>query len=755
MGVGQKLVAGLRSRYALKLLGISVLIVVVVVALGTAMALQVSDRVTDEQLRTAEANAEFEANELAGWFEGRQEAIRVLSAHQGIDAADPEGTRATFATELSRSEELASLHLAERARAQPSNGTSEEVVVSTDANAEGGPIEATNVWWGENTDGDPIQYHFENESDVLVSWVYLDDGDMAVALASPTHDGEHVLIGEYYPSNHVEDATHLVEGSRTVVLGGVSAYVMFDESGPNEFRRYKGEHLNDTEVGYRIKTRDDQFSLLNGSEMDEAEVRGYHSVPSEGVNWVVVVETPRANALALTQQVQRDLAALIGSVVLGFLLIGLVIQYGPIQSMQRLSDQANAIAEGDLSVEFEDTDRIDEVGTLRASFKNTKEYIETIGRQSETLARREFDSEALEEEIPGQVGDSMATMRQDLERFITELQAERERYSTLVEQSSDGIVVVRDGECVYANDRFFEITGYDRDHVVGMPFEMLFAPDDRDAVPVTGGDGSPTAAARQHQLRLVSSEGEHRTVELSASTIDHEGVPAVLINLRDVTDYERREQRLEIFNRVLRHNLRNGLQVVNSALESAETEDDAERRLVGLARERLDELLTTAQTARRIGRAFEALEIRDYDLADVFASLEERASAEHPDHSIAVPSESATIEAASTLEDALWELIENAVEHAGPDPDVAVDLDVRDDVAAISISDDGPGIPDIERRTIESGEETSLQHANGLGLWIVHWTVAASGGDLTFEVDDGTTVRVTFPLAESERDESG
>jgi methyl-accepting chemotaxis protein len=110
----------------------------------------------------------------------------------------------------------------------------------------------------------------------------------------------------------------------------------------------------------------------------------------------------------------------------GFLLVGAVIQYGPIRSIKRLARQADAIAEGDLSVDIEDEDRIDEVGQLRESFRNTQEYIETITRQSEKLSRQEFDAEVLDEEIPGRVGESMARMQSDLERFIDEIERERD-----------------------------------------------------------------------------------------------------------------------------------------------------------------------------------------------------------------------------------------------------------------------------------------------------------------------------------------
>jgi methyl-accepting chemotaxis protein len=204
MSIRDQVPDSLRSRYAVKLLGIAVLVVLVIGTIGLAMGLQVSDRVTDEQLQEVENNAELEANQLAQWFEGEQDSIRVLSAHEQIDPGDPATTRETFETELAeRSGEIVSLHLAERASAQPSNGTTEQVVASTDTELEGRELAATNVDWGEDTAGNEINYAFDGPEDVLVSWVYLDEGNMSVAIASPTADGEHVLIAEYHPSTRV------------------------------------------------------------------------------------------------------------------------------------------------------------------------------------------------------------------------------------------------------------------------------------------------------------------------------------------------------------------------------------------------------------------------------------------------------------------------------------------------------------------------------------------------------------------------
>jgi signal transduction histidine kinase len=63
----------------------------------------------------------------------------------------------------------------------------------------------------------------------------------------------------------------------------------------------------------------------------------------------------------------------------------------------------------------------------------------------------------------------------------------------------------------------------------------------------------------------------------------------------------------------------------------------------------------------------------------------------------------------------------------------------------LTVADDGPGIPKAEIEVIEEGQETPLEHASGLGLWLVQHVVEQSGGDVEFEVEDGTRVHLTLP----------
>lgn len=86
--------------------------------------------------------------------------------------------------------------------------------------------------------------------------------------------------------------------------------------------------------------------------------------------------------------------------------------------------------------------------------------------------------------------------------------------------------------------------------------------------------------------------------------------------------------------------------------------------------------------------------------------------------------------------------LENAVRYA--EFSITVSVTSTADGYGIAISNDGPGIPAVELESLAAGTETPLQHGRGLGLWQLRWGVDALGGDLAFEVDDGTTVNITL-----------
>ncbi|MWV40832.1 HAMP domain-containing sensor histidine kinase [Natrialba sp. INN-245] len=254
---------------------------------------------------------------------------------------------------------------------------------------------------------------------------------------------------------------------------------------------------------------------------------------------------------------------------------------------------------------------------------------------------------------------------------------------------------------------------------------------------------------------------------------------------RDVTDRIDREQRIQVLNRVLRHNLRNAFTVIRGhANLVGEYDETLERRHVDPIREEIDDLLETADKARGVEQKLERRDRGEtIDATDAVRAVVDRAKAAYPGVRIVTRTETPTADSRmptieKTVVDALDELVDNAVEHhrgrtqldrpdqaipsTGGSNDGAEPLTVEVTAEVVeypltsrlefTVADDGDGIPVSERRAVLQGEETQLAHGSGLGLWFVSWIVNNVGGDLEFtdRQDGGTSVTLSFPYEREE-----
>jgi PAS domain S-box-containing protein len=259
------------------------------------------------------------------------------------------------------------------------------------------------------------------------------------------------------------------------------------------------------------------------------------------------------------------------------------------------------------------------------------------------------------------------------------------------------------------------------------------------------------------QLITVRTEGERREYSVTGSPVEdstdtHVGYTLVC---QDVTDEKRREQRLEVLNRVLRHNLRNDMTTITGYAEVIrDTDDPGEiethtQTIIETGRE----LAELGDKARKFERAMDGSRDRQrVEFGTFVATLAEEFREEYPAGRIDVdlPDGLELETDPGVLRLVLSNLLENALEHGTADePRVEIalaEIDRDQNSVVFTVSDEGPGIPDHEVEVIGQGEERDLEHGSGLGLWIIQWGVNVLGGDVSFRTrDDGTTVSVRLP----------
>lgn len=332
-------------------------------------------------------------------------------------------------------------------------------------------------------------------------------------------------------------------------------------------------------------------------------------------------------------------------------------------------------------------------------------------------------------------------------------------YRRAMDTATVGITITNpslpDNPLVYVNEEFERLTGRSREELLGRNARVLQAP-----------NADPDTVAR---IRHAIDAGEPVSVEILNQRADgtnwynaldiapiygSDGEVEYFLGFqRDVTDRREREVRLAVLDRVLRHNLRNRLNVVLGHVSEIEEGTDDEN--IDFHAERIstaaESLLSLSDAARRfrsiLRESEESTPTRlDQQAADTVSTFR----GTHENARIEADFEPVTVRSGAGLTVALEELIANAIDHCDCDPEVCVTVRREGDHAVLTVADNGPGIPESERRALSGGEETPIEHASGLGLWLVRWIVDDLGGTVTYETNDpqGAVVTIRLPMAD-------
>ncbi|WP_343161186.1 PAS domain S-box protein [Halogeometricum sp. CBA1124] len=337
----------------------------------------------------------------------------------------------------------------------------------------------------------------------------------------------------------------------------------------------------------------------------------------------------------------------------------------------------------------------------------------------------------------------------------------RQLFKQAVENAGHAVFITdREGAIEYVNPKFEARSGYTREEAVGRNPRIIKSGKqdeefyDRMWQTILSGE--------QWNANLINQRknGELYHVEQTISPIENDDgeITHFVAIESDVTNYRLRKQQLDVLNRVLRHNLKNGMNIILGRAELLRDSlgDDRLQDHMRPIEERADALATLSDKAGTVRSLFEeevSAEIA-INVTELVSDVVTAFSEEHPTVSIELDElDPLYARADSRLRLAVEELLDNAVAHNNKSvPEVTITTTPSkqrksEDWVDIEIIDNGPGIPDQELETIKQGKETPLQHGTGLGLWIVYWTVSLYGGEVTF-VDNssrGTGVVLSLP----------
>lgn len=335
-----------------------------------------------------------------------------------------------------------------------------------------------------------------------------------------------------------------------------------------------------------------------------------------------------------------------------------------------------------------------------------------------------------------------------------------EQYRTLIEETSDVISIIdEDGTIRYQSHNSEQVKGWSREALLGQNIFEYIHPEDRERVREAFdvlADGAELD--EEIEFRLEQENGEWAWLATTGTAPEPDSpLDGFLMTSRNITDRKETEQKLksqrddlELLNQVVRHDIRNDLQVVATYAELLEDHvDEAGKEHLDRLTENNEQAAELTITARDLTDVIlrSGNDLNGVPLAPAVDGQISELRSSHPDAEFDVDDsiEGHTVLADDMLDTVFRNLLKNAIQHNDSDePRVSIEASADDGTVTIRVADNGPGIPDSQKKVIFGKEQKGLEsEGTGIGLYLVRELVTGYGGDIWVEDrDDGGAVFV-------------
>ena len=272
-------------------------------------------------------------------------------------------------------------------------------------------------------------------------------------------------------------------------------------------------------------------------------------------------------------------------------------------------------------------------------------------------------------------------------------------------------------------------------------------------------------AAVRTELLLDGSQ-----IELHAVATRNEAgeMTGALVLFHDITELRKMDQVRRDFVANVSHELRTPLSIlrgyIETLLDNPETSREELSRILGVMErhsKRLDLLAEDLLTLAQLESGNPNLQWGNVDLSSFFEEVirdwEKKLANKQLNLIVDLPPGLPTIRAdRARLQEALYNLLDNAVKYSREHGEIRLITRQRDDEIALSVSDDGVGIskedlPRVFERfyRVDKARSHGNIRGTGLGLAIVKHITQLHGGrvEAESELGKGTTIRVILPVA--------
>jgi signal transduction histidine kinase/PAS domain-containing protein len=219
----------------------------------------------------------------------------------------------------------------------------------------------------------------------------------------------------------------------------------------------------------------------------------------------------------------------------------------------------------------------------------------------------------------------------------------------------------------------------------------------------------------------------------------------------------RRTEQIEFFNGVLRHNIRNGMLVIDGNVDYLrEFVDEPHHSNLDTISDWCDDLSELTEKIRSFTEtvtADESERLTEVDLSETVTDGVEAIEHLHDDVRVDINvGDGLVVEANELLSEVVDSILRNAVEHNdASEPSIHVETVASNGWVQLRVSDNGPGISDELKESVFERSVATSQTAHGFGLYFVSVMMDLYGGTVWFEDNDpqGAVAVLEFELASS------
>lgn len=412
---------------------------------------------------------------------------------------------------------------------------------------------------------------------------------------------------------------------------------------------------------------------------------------------------------------------------------------------------------------------------IRQSIKYVLDTKKSFSRESKFIfpngSERWFQTELIPIMKNGNVTAILGVSHDITKRLKDELKIIEleKKYETLVQKSSDGVIVVQEGKIVFVNQRIGEL--------LKIPIETMFESNFFDFVVQ-----KDRALLQKHiqsalkkgvcnlrcEFALQSKKIESLMAEAHGSLIDFEGKPAIMVMIRDVTKDQEIEKMKTDFISVTSHQLRTPLTgikwfaevlLAGSAGELSEAQKDSVSQIL-VSVERMVRLVNDLLEVSRmeIQEGYK-LKLQNVSVNNVLNEVisEQKVVFENKKQKIhfnPCTDDKIRFNVDSIKLKAVFNnLLNNAMKYSPDHSIISVVCDQKPNEVVISFQDHGLGIPkkqqkEIFKRFFRADNVLTTDTGTGLGLYFAKFIVEKHKGRIWFESQEGkgSTFYIALPL---------